>query len=148
MCLLVEMLALSCEGCMEAVTRESIQQRRTHFFRYNHFCRASPAGALSYNGQLKSKGSFAFQRRGYFGSSWTDTVPIGKAYKYSENGSLIEESNFDGEGNLDGVRILIDEKGKRTEALYRKGTLVAKKIFSSDGKLELNEEYYEDGSRK
>lgn len=100
------------------------------------------------NGQLKSKGAFAFQRRGYFGSSWTDTVPIGKAYNYSENGSLIDESNFDGEGNLDGARILIDDKGKRTEALYRKGTLVAKKIFSPDGKLELNEEYYEDGSRK
>jgi hypothetical protein len=136
-----EMLDHFLRGCMVAEARESIQQRRTLFSRYNYFCRASPAGALSYSGQLKSKGSFAFQRRGYFGSSWTDTVPIGKAYKYSENGSLSEESNFDGEGNLDGARILIDEKGKRTEALYRKGTLVAKKLFSPDGKLELHEEY-------
>jgi hypothetical protein len=51
-------------------------------------------------------------------------------------------------GKIEGARILIDEKGKRTEALYRKGTLVAKKLFPSDGKLELSDEYYEDGSRK
>lgn len=100
------------------------------------------------NGQLQSKGSFAFKRRGYYGSRWTDTVPVGKAYRYAENGSLSEESNYDDEGNLDGARILIDEKGRRTEARYRKGTLVAKKFFSSDGKLELSEEYHEDGSRK
>lgn len=100
------------------------------------------------NGHLQSTGSFAFKRRGYYGSSWTDTVPVGKAYRYAENGLLLEESNFDEEGNLDGASILIDEKGKRTEAVYRKGILVSKKLFSSDGKLESAEEFYEDGSRK
>jgi antitoxin component YwqK of YwqJK toxin-antitoxin module len=100
------------------------------------------------NGQLQKQGSFAFKKRGSFGNSWTDTVPVGKAYWYAEDGSLSEEATFDEEGNLDGARIQIDEKGKRTETVYLKGTLLAKKLFSSDGKLELAEEYYEDGSRK
>lgn len=100
------------------------------------------------NGQLKSEGSLTFTKRGSFGSSWTDTIPIGKTYTYAENGALSEESNFDAEGNLDGARIQIDEKGKRTETVYRNGTLLAKKLFAADGKLELSEEYYEDGSRK
>jgi antitoxin component YwqK of YwqJK toxin-antitoxin module len=97
------------------------------------------------NGQLKSVGTLANTNRGYYGSS---TVPVGKSYEYSETGALIEEANYDNQGNLDGDRIQIDEKGKRTESVYRKGTLSAKKIFSADGKLELKEEYYEDGSRK
>lgn len=100
------------------------------------------------NGRLRSKGTLAFKKRAYYGSRWTDTVSVGKEYRYAENGSLTEESNHDEEGNLDGARILIDEKGKRTEAVYRKGTLVSKKLFSSDGKLESAEEFYEDGSRK
>jgi antitoxin component YwqK of YwqJK toxin-antitoxin module len=100
------------------------------------------------NGQLQKQGSFAFKKRGSFGNSWTDTVQVGKAYWYAEDGSLSEEATFDEEGNLDGARIQIDEKGKRTETVYRQGTLLAKKLFSSDGKLELAEEYYEDGSRK
>lgn len=100
------------------------------------------------NGQLQSEGVFAFKREGYYGSSWTDIVPVGKISNYAENGSLSEEAYYDKEGKLDGVSIFIDEKGKRTEAVYLKGILTAKKIFSPDNKLELEEEYYEDGSRK
>jgi hypothetical protein len=85
---------------------------------------------------------------GLFGNSWTGTVPDGKAYWYAEDGSLSEEATFDENGNLDGARIQIDEKGQHTETVCRKGTLLGKTLFSSDGKLELAEEYYEDGSRK
>lgn len=100
------------------------------------------------NGRLKSDCVFAMKRRSSYGNTWTDTVPVGKALSYAEDGSLQEEANYDDEGNLDGARILVDEKGERTEAMYRKGTLVARKLFSAAGKLTSDEEYYEDGSRK
>lgn len=100
------------------------------------------------NGQLKSTGTFAFKKRNSYGSRWTDTVPVGKAYKYKNNGSLAEEANYNDEGQLDGNYIYISEDGKRIEAVYSKGILTAKKILSANGNIELSEEYYEDGSRK
>lgn len=97
------------------------------------------------NGQLQSVGVYIAKRRSYYGNNWTDTVPVGKLHRYAEDGTLSEEANYDHEGNLEGNRILMNEKGKRIEAAYKKGTLVAKKIFTADGKLELEEQYYEDG---
>jgi antitoxin component YwqK of YwqJK toxin-antitoxin module len=100
------------------------------------------------DGKPKSVGTFVFKQRGSYGSIWTDTVTVGKHFKYAEDGTISEEANYDEDGNLDGTRILIDDKKKRTEAVYRKGMLASMKTFSADGKLTLSEEYHEDGSRK
>jgi antitoxin component YwqK of YwqJK toxin-antitoxin module len=68
--------------------------------------------------------------------------------EYAEDGRLERESQF-AAGKLDGVRRVFHKNGKpASEETYAGGQARKLRCWASDGKLQLEEEYFEDGSRK
>lgn len=67
---------------------------------------------------------------------------------YWDNGRMRERSTRDNRGNYIGVVERYTEKGElESEATYRMGKLTRRRSYK-DGKLEVDEELFEDGSRK
>lgn len=101
------------------------------------------------NGTLKHEGVYSKAHEGRNGDRpvWEFSRAHGKVRDYNEDGSLAFEGNYDN-GRAEGLQLHIDDKGVKTEEFYRKGMLVSRKRFNAGGKLLLEEEYFEDGSRK
>ena len=75
-------------------------------------------------------------------------TPEGTVREFGEDGRLERESQYAG-GQLDGVRKVFHRNGKpASEETYEKGQLRKLRCWASDGKVQLEEEYFEDGSRK
>lgn len=101
------------------------------------------------NGTLEHEGVFSKAHEGRNGDRpvWEFSRPQGTVRDYNEDGSLAFEGNYDN-GRAEGLQLRIDDKGVKTEEAYRKGTLLSRKQFDAGGKLLLEEEFFEDGSRK
>jgi len=75
-------------------------------------------------------------------------TPEGTVREYAEDGRLARESQY-ASGELDGVRRVFHKNGKpASEETYAKGQLRKLRCWGSDGAVRLEEEYFEDGSRK
>ena len=75
-------------------------------------------------------------------------TPEGTVREFAEDGRLERESQYAG-GHLDGVRRVFHRNGKpASEETYAKGQVRKLRCWASDGKVQLEEEYFEDGSRK
>ena len=90
---------------------------------------------------------------------YEEGINIGTLKKYNPNGSLESEENFDENGKQSGEYKEYDKKGNLNMVLiYKKGDLVAYKIYHRDGSLIkeakkkggefLFENYYSDGTKK
>jgi len=90
------------------------------------------------NGQPKSKTRWEREGR----------EVLVKTDAFWDNGRLRERSVTDGRGTYIGVRQRYTESGQlESESTYEAGKLTRRKAYK-DGRLELDEEYFEDGSRK
>jgi antitoxin component YwqK of YwqJK toxin-antitoxin module len=75
-------------------------------------------------------------------------TPDGTVREYAEDGRLERETQY-AAGELDGVRRVLHRNGKTAaEETYVQGRVRKLSCWSSSGQLELEEEYFEDGSRK
>jgi len=75
-------------------------------------------------------------------------TPDGTVREYAEDGRLVRESEF-AAGELNGVQRVLHKSGKpASEGTYAKGQLRKLRCWGSEGSLQLEEEYFEDGSRK
>jgi antitoxin component YwqK of YwqJK toxin-antitoxin module len=75
-------------------------------------------------------------------------TPDGTVREFAEDGRLERESTYAG-GQLEGVRRVLHKNGKpASEETYAKGQVRKLRCWASDGKVQLEEEYFEDGSRK
>ena len=75
-------------------------------------------------------------------------TPDGTVREYAEDGRLVRESQY-AAGELNGVRrVLYRSEKPVSEETFAKGTLRKLRCWGADGKLQLEEEYFEDGSRK
>ena len=74
--------------------------------------------------------------------------PVRDAREFAEDGRRERESHYTA-GELDGIRRVLHRNGKpASEETYAKGSVRKLRCRASDGKLQLEEEYFEDGSRK
>jgi antitoxin component YwqK of YwqJK toxin-antitoxin module len=74
--------------------------------------------------------------------------PDGTVREYAEDGRLERESQYVA-GELDGVRRVFHRNGKpASEETFAQGKPRKLRCWASDGKVQLEEEYFEDGSRK
>jgi len=104
------------------------------------------------NGKLRSKGAFVEKRQYYYGfgdsSAWDYLAPEGKHLDYYESGALEAEENYS-DGRLHDVVRRYFKSGKLFEdAQYAKGRVTRLKRYKENGAVEVDEEYFEDGSRK
>jgi antitoxin component YwqK of YwqJK toxin-antitoxin module len=98
------------------------------------------------NGKLKTDGTFVESQ--YQRGAWESLIEDGKVMRYSKDGLLQEERNFR-EGRLDGDQKLFFASGKlAVEQTYKNDQVRMMKCYDPSGKLELSEEYFEDGSLK
>ena len=98
------------------------------------------------NGKLKAAGTFVESQ--YQRGSWDSLIEDGRVMRYSKDGLLQEERSYR-EGRFDGEQKLYFANGKlAVEQRYVKDEIRMLKCYDSSGKLELTEEYYEDGSLK
>src|SRR5215470_9976892 len=75
-------------------------------------------------------------------------TPDGTLREFAEDGRLEVESQYAG-GQLDGVRRVFHRNGKpASEETFAQGKARKLRCWASDGKVQLEEEYFEDGSRK
>ena len=75
-------------------------------------------------------------------------TPEGTVREFAEDGRLKMESQYAG-GELDGVRRVFHRNGKpASEETFAQGKPRKRRCWASDGKVQLEEEYFEDGSRK
>lgn len=98
------------------------------------------------NGKLKAAGTFvdSQQRSG----DWQYLVEDGRITRYSKDGLLLEERNYR-EGRFDGEQKLYFASGTlAVEQTYKSDQLRMMRCYGPSGKLELVEEYFEDGSLK
>lgn len=98
------------------------------------------------NGKLKSDGTYA--ERDYQRGSWDGLVEDGRVMRFSKDGVLHEERNY-WEGHYEGDQKIYFANGKlAVEQRYVKDEIRIMKCYDPSGKLELTEEYFEDGSLK
>lgn len=98
------------------------------------------------NGKLKTAGTYVESQ--YQPGSWDDIVEEGRVMRYSKDGLLQEERTYR-EGRYDGDQKIYFASGKlAVEQRYVKDEIRMMKCYDPSGKLELTEEYYEDGSLK
>jgi antitoxin component YwqK of YwqJK toxin-antitoxin module len=98
------------------------------------------------NGKLKTDGTFVESQ--YQRGVWESLIEDGRVMQYSKDGLLVEERNFR-EGRLDGDQKLFFASGKlAVEQTYKNDAVRMMKCYDPLGKLELSEEYFEDGSLK
>jgi antitoxin component YwqK of YwqJK toxin-antitoxin module len=75
-------------------------------------------------------------------------TPDGTVKEFGEDGRLERESQY-ARGELDGVRRVFHRNGKpASEETFAQGKPRKLRCWASDGKVQLEEEYFEDGSRK
>src|SRR5262249_39203706 len=75
-------------------------------------------------------------------------TPDGTVREYAEDGRLVRESQYKA-GELDGIRRVLFRSGKpASEETFAKGQLRKLRCWGNDGQLQLEEEYFDDGSRK
>jgi len=75
-------------------------------------------------------------------------TPEGTVREFAEDGRLERESQY-ASGQLDGVRRVFHRNGKAaSEETFAQGKPRKLRCWASDGKVQLEEEYFEDGSRK
>jgi antitoxin component YwqK of YwqJK toxin-antitoxin module len=98
------------------------------------------------NGKIKTAGTFVESQ--YQSGSWDSLVEEGRVMRYSKDGVLQEERTYR-EGRFDGDQRIYFASGKlAVEQRYEKDEIRMTKCYDPTGKLELTEEYYEDGSLK
>lgn len=98
------------------------------------------------NGKLKIAGTFVESQ--YQRGSWDDLVEEGRVKRFSKDGQLTEETSYR-DGRLDGEQKYYFANGKLAiEQRYAKDQIRILKCYDPSGKLELSEEYFEDGSLK
>jgi antitoxin component YwqK of YwqJK toxin-antitoxin module len=98
------------------------------------------------NGKLKIAGTFIESQ--YQRGSWENLSEEGAIKHYSRDGQLQEERNYL-DGRFDGDQKLYFASGiLAVEQHYEKDQLRLMKCYDPIGKLELIEEYYQDGSLK
>ena len=84
----------------------------------------------------------------YQRGAWESLMENGRVMRYSKDGLLQEERNYR-EGRLDGDQKLFFASGKlAVEQTYKNDEVRMMKCYDPSGKLELSEEYFEDGSLK
>jgi uncharacterized protein len=97
-------------------------------------------------GKLKVDGTFVESQ--YQRGSWEGLVEDGRVMRYAKDGQLQEERHYR-EGRYDGNQKLFFASGKlAVEQTYKNDEIRMMKCYDPSGKLELSEEYYEDGSLK
>ena len=105
-------------------------------------------------GKLKSSGLFVEQNRtsswqGYALDRWTYQERVGEHRWFFEDGTPSEVASYDFQGRLDGERKTFHTNGRlASQESYQAGTLRLKKAWDEKGTLLVDEEYFEDGSRK
>ncbi len=98
------------------------------------------------NGKLKTAGTFVESQ--YQRGSWDDLAEEGLVKRFSKDGQLSEETGYR-DGRLDGEQKYYFANGKlAVERRYAKDQIRMLKCYDPSGKLELSEEYFEDGSLK
>ena len=98
------------------------------------------------NGKLKTDGTFVESQ--YQRGSWDSLVEDGRVMRFSKDGVLQEERTYR-EGRFDGDQKIYFANGKlAVEQRYVKDEIHMMKCYDPSGKLELTEEYFEDGSLK
>ncbi len=98
------------------------------------------------NGKLKTDGTFVESQ--YQSGSWDSLVAHGRVMRYSKDGVLNEERSYR-EGRFDGDQKIYFASGKLAiEQRYVNDEIRMIKCYDPSGKLELTEEYHEDGSLK
>ena len=98
------------------------------------------------NGKIKTAGTFVESQ--YQRGSWDSLVEDGRVLRYSKDGVLQEERGYR-EGRFEGDQKIYFANGKlAVEQRYAKDEMRVMKCYDPSGKLELTEEYYEDGSLK
>ncbi|MFN0061530.1 MAG: hypothetical protein ACKVPX_03310 [Myxococcaceae bacterium] len=103
------------------------------------------------SGGVKEEGTFLrdSDRADISLEGWGLHRRIGTYRSFWENGKLSEERRFDDKGELNGPLLSFYDSGTpRDEAVYTAGRLTKLKRYDETGKLEKDEEYFEDGSRK
>ncbi len=98
------------------------------------------------NGKLKMSGAFVESQ--YQRGSWDSLIEEGRVLRYSKDGLLQEERTYH-EGRFDADQKIYFASGKlAVEQRYVKDEIRMMKCYDPSGKLELTEEYFEDGSLK
>jgi uncharacterized protein len=98
------------------------------------------------NGKPRINGSFIEST--FRGGTWENLIEDGEVLRYSKDGVLLEQGNFRA-GRYDGAQKRFFENGKiAVELRYEKDKVRLTKCYDPSGKLELSEEYFEDGSLK
>jgi antitoxin component YwqK of YwqJK toxin-antitoxin module len=98
------------------------------------------------NGKLYVDGTFVESQ--YQSGSWDSLVEDGRVLRYSKDGVLQEERRYR-DGRFEGDQKIYFASGKlAVEQRYVKDEIRMMKCYDPSGKLELTEEYYEDGSLK
>ncbi len=98
------------------------------------------------NGKLKTDGTGMESQ--YQSGSLDNIIEDGRVLRYSKDGLLQEERTYR-EGRYEGVQKIYFLSGKlAVEQRYEKDEIRMMKCFDPSGKLELTEEYFEDGSLK
>lgn len=98
------------------------------------------------NGKLKISGTFT--EDSYRRGSWEHLSGEGRVMRYSKDGVLLEENNYRA-GRYAGDQKAYYENGKlAVEERYENDKVRMTKCYDPSGKLELTEEYFEDGSLK
>jgi antitoxin component YwqK of YwqJK toxin-antitoxin module len=94
------------------------------------------------NGKVRSEGDFAQTRM----RNW---MPIEKHSAFTDKGIKTEEVTYSSNGVLDGEAKYYDDKGiLREQSVYKNGSVTHQKLFTPDGKVESEKEFYADGSSK
>ena len=97
------------------------------------------------NGIPRQEGIYDHSR--WSDDEWSYDKPIGAIIEYYEDGSVALNETYKN-GKLDGLAVIYGKKGGRIERAYTDGRLTGEKHYGPSGKLEMEEEYYEDGSRR
>jgi antitoxin component YwqK of YwqJK toxin-antitoxin module len=106
------------------------------------------------NGQVSEQGLFQeltedSQWMSLRFSRWSYEQPVGTHKRFFENGKLRTQETYNEDGKPAGKHSEYDDQGQlREEAFYDAGTLKWKKRWNEAGKKTLDEEYFEDGSRR
>lgn len=100
------------------------------------------------DGTTKEEGHYTLARMPHGGTGWGSLRPDGVLKAFHENGQLAESVTYE-DGNRQGEAKVWYANGKLAEeSQYKNDTVTATKRWDKDGKLVVDDEYYEDGSRK
>jgi antitoxin component YwqK of YwqJK toxin-antitoxin module len=105
------------------------------------------------NGRVKDEGVFAERTHmsrweGFLVDRWAYEAPVGEHRSFFESGQPESVRSYGEDGKEEGLQKTFHANGRpSTEERFAAGVLKSRKAWDGSGKLVVDEEYFEDGSR-